>query len=468
MLLKYFYDKDLAHASYMVGCQKTNEAIIIDPARDISPYLAMAEQEGMQIIGAADTHIHADYVSGARELAERVGAKLYVSNEGGEDWQYEYATQYDHEKISEGDKFMVGNVQLEVMHTPGHTPESVSYILTDLGGGASEPMGIFTGDFVFVGSLGRPDLLEKAVGQVGSANEGAIDMFNSVKRFKQLPDYMQVWPAHGAGSSCGKGLGAVPSSTVGYEKLFNPMLGYDKQETFVEALLDGQPEAPKYYAQMKMVNRAGPKVLGEQTLPEKLAVDSLPSLVEDGAFVIDTNKPSNFADGHVAGTINIEISNLASWTGWFVNYDKPVYLVTGRNELERVVRILHEIGVDNIAGYFDADEVAAAGMNAQIYREVPAAELADPILNNEVTLIDVRAQTEWDEGRLPNAQHIMLGYLKERADEVVNGKPIVVQCRSGNRSAIAASVLQAAGAENVINMTGGYRDWNKAGLPIEK
>ncbi len=468
MLLKYFYDKDLAHASYMVGCQKTNEAIIIDPARDISPYLAMAEQEGMQIVGAADTHIHADYVSGARELAERVGAKLYVSDEGGEDWQFEYATQYDHEKIREGDKFMVGNVQLEVIHTPGHTPESVSYILTDLGGGATEPMGIFTGDFVFVGSLGRPDLLEKAVGQVGSANAGAIDMFNSVKRFKELPDYMQVWPAHGAGSSCGKGLGAIPSSTVGYEALFNPMLGYEKQESFVDALLDGQPEPPKYYAQMKKVNREGPKVLGEYEMPAKLDVASLASHIEAGALVVDTASPNQYADGHAPGTINIEIANLATWLGWFVNYEKPVYLITGANHLARVVRILHEIGVDDIAGYFDADEVANAGMNTQTYKEVPAAELVDPILDGKVTLIDVRAQTEWDEGRLPNARHIMLGYLRERADEVVNGKPIVVQCRSGNRSAIAASILQAAGAENVINMTGGYRDWNKAELPIEK
>ncbi len=468
MLLKYFYDKELAHASYMVGCQRTNEALIIDPARHIQSYLETAEQEGMRIVAAADTHIHADYVSGARELAERVGAKLYVSDEGGEEWQYEYASQYEHQKIVAGDKFMLGNVQLAVLHTPGHTPESVSYVLTDLGGGANRPMGIFTGDFVFVGSLGRPDLLEEAVGEVGAAQAGARAMFNSVKRFKQLPDYLQVWPAHGAGSSCGKGLGAVPSSTVGYEKLFNPMLGYEREEAFVAALLDGQPEAPKYYAQMKQVNRKGPKVLGEVAMPEQLSAENLPDLLAKNAFVIDTNNHNHFAAGHVPGTINITMGNLATWTGWFVNYAKPVYLIVAANELARAVRILHEIGVDEIAGYFVADEVVAAGLNTESYRIMPAAELADPILQGEVTLIDVRAQTEWDEGHLPHAEHIMLGYLRERADEVVNVKPIVVQCRSGNRSALAASILQAAGAKQVINMAGGYRDWRQAGLPVEK
>lgn len=467
MLLNYFYDKDLAHASYMVGCQRTNEAIIIDPSRDISGYLETAEREGMRIVGAADTHIHADYVSGMRELAERVGAKLYVSAEGGSDWQFEYASKYNHQLLREGDTFMVGNVELKVMHTPGHTPESVSYILTDFGGGASQPMGIFSGDFVFVGSLGRPDLLEKAVGKEGAANEGAIDMFNSVSRFKELPDFLQVWPAHGAGSSCGKGLGAVPSSTVGYEKLFNPMMGYDKQETFAEALLDGQPEPPKYYAQMKKVNREGPKVLGDYGLPEKLDVNELIDVITDGGFVVDTRPQKMFAQSHVLGSINIDIGNLASWTGWFVDYEKPIYLITGGEYLGRVQRILHEIGVDNIAGYYDSTEVETAGLQTSTYKVASPNELSEAILAGDVTLIDVRRQTEWDEeGHLPNAHHMMLGYLKENAQQFINGKPIVVQCRSGNRSAVGASILKAAGAKDVTNLSGGIIDWKRAGLPI--
>jgi hydroxyacylglutathione hydrolase len=467
MLLKYFYDSDLAHASYMVGCQRTGEALIIDPARDITPYLQTASQEEMIIVGTAETHIHADYVSGSRELAASTGATLYLSDEGDENWKYTFATAYKHQLLKDGDSFMVGNVKLDVMHTPGHTPESISFVLTDMGGGATDPMGIFTGDFVFVGSIGRPDLLEKAAGIAGTSAQGALAMYDSIQRFKQLPDYLQVWPAHGAGSACGKGLGAVPSSTVGYEKRFNASLNIEDKEDFVEALLEGQPEPPKYFAVMKRVNKEGPTVLGDYNLPTLTDPHTIHQFINDGEMVIDTNSAENFAKAHVPGTINVPLVSLASWAGWFINYDKPVNLVTAPQNLAQAVRILHEIGVDDVAHYFDPDAVAEAGLNNQTYAVKSPTELAAAILNNEVTLIDVRAQTEWDEGHLPNAQHIMLGYLPENAQQFIDGKPIVMQCRSGARSAIAASIMQAAGATEVVNMMGGYRDWKLAGLPVE-
>ncbi len=242
MLLKYFYDQALAHASYMVGCQRTGGAIIVDPGRDVERYLAAAKQESMKVVGVAETHIHADYVSGARELADRVDAKLFVSDCGPADWNYEYVTEYKHQLLKDGDTFAIGQIEFTTWHTPGHTPESISLLLTDRGGGADKPMGIFTGDFVFVGSSGRPDLLEEAVGAVGSAEKGARDLFRSIARFKTLPDYLQVWPAHGAGSACGKGLGAIPSSTVGYEKMFNPALQFSDEQAFVDYILSEQPE----------------------------------------------------------------------------------------------------------------------------------------------------------------------------------------------------------------------------------
>lgn len=468
MLLKYFYDKALAHASYMVGCQRTNEALIIDPGRDIDSYLAAAEKEGMTIVGAAETHIHADYVSGARELAARVGAKLYVSDEGDADWKYFYAAQYDHQLLKDGDSFMVGNIKLETMHTPGHTPESISFILTDMGGGANKPMGIFSGDFVFVGSVGRPDLLEKAAGVVGTADEGAHAMFRSVERFKQLPDYLQVWPAHGAGSACGKGLGAIPSSTVGYEKLFNPALAYDDEQAFVDYLLADQPEPPKYFAVMKQVNKEGPVVLGDAPLPQKMALAELETAVSTNQLIIDTNNPDHFAAKHVPGTINVPMSYLAQWAGWFVNYEKPVYLLTGTADLAEATRILRKIGVDNVAGYFDANEVAQAKLASQSYEIGTVTEWSEAIMRGDVVLVDVRGQVEWDEGRLPNAEHLFLGTLQETADRAINGKPIVVQCRTGGRSAVGASILQAAGAKRVINLAGGITAWANAGLPIEK
>jgi hydroxyacylglutathione hydrolase len=220
MLLRYFFYDKLAHASYLVGCQATGEAIVVDPGREVEPYLAAAEDEDLRIVGVTETHIHADFVSGARELAERTGARLYLSAEGGREWQYQYQDEYDHQLVRDGDSFYVGNLRFAVMHTPGHTPEHIALLVTDTKG-ADRPMGLFSGDFVLVGDVGRPDLLEKAARVANTAEVGARQMFGSLQRFRQLPDYIQVWPGHGAGSACGKALGAVPSSTVGYEKLFS-------------------------------------------------------------------------------------------------------------------------------------------------------------------------------------------------------------------------------------------------------
>lgn len=468
MLLKYFYDQNVAHASYMVGCQRTGEAIVVDPARDIRPYLATAVKENLRLVAAVDTHIHADYVSGARELAERTGATLYLSDEGDASWKYLFAHQYPHKLLKDGDTFKIGNIQFEAMHTPGHTPEHMAYLITDMGGGADRPMGIFTGDFVFVGSVGRPDLLEKAAGVANTAVTGAIQLFASLNRFKQLPDYLQVWPGHGAGSACGKGLGAIPSSTVGYEKLFNPMLGYDDIEEFVSALLEGQPEPPTYFAVMKRVNKEGPAVLGNVTLPPRRETAVLPQLIADGTMVIDTAPLEAFAKAHVPGTLNIPVGSLAAWAGWLVDYAKPVYLIAAREEVETAVTILAEIGIDKVAGIFDPAAVQAAGLMNESYETGTAVELAEQIQKGEVTLVDVRNQAEWDEGHLPHAQHIMLGTLLNRAEEVLNGRSIIVQCRSGARSAIGASILQARGAKHVINLTGGYLGWTAARLPIEQ
>lgn len=471
MLLKYFYDQKLAHASYLVACQATGEAIIIDPGRDIEPYLHEAEANDMCIVAAAETHIHADFVSGARELAERTGAKLYLSDEGDENWKYRFLDGYDHQLLTGGDTFKIGRIQFEVMHTPGHTPEHISFILTDMSGGADRPMGIFTGDFVFVGSIGRPDLLEKAAGIADTAVAGARQMFHSVQRFKELPDYMQVWPAHGAGSACGKGLGAIPSSTVGYEKLFNPALAFDNEDEFVDYLLADQPEPPKYFAVMKRVNKEGPAVLHRITAPEHLPAGRINTLLRDGATIIDTRPGEAFAGRHINGTINIPVDQLPDWAGWLVNYNEPLYLIVESRHAYEAVRDLAYIGIDDVRGYFEPsaiDTLAEAGHAPDSYEVATPEKLSQRILNGEVTLVDVRAESEWNEGHIPGARHVMLGYLADRAGEIVNGQPIVVQCRTGNRSAIGASILKAKGAKSVINLQGGIRDWAGAGLPIVK
>jgi len=465
MLLKYFYDTALAHASYMVGCQRAKVAVVVDPGRDVDQYLEMANREGVKLIAVAETHIHADYVSGARELADRVGAKLYLSDEGPAEWKYLYADQYDHQLLKDGDSFMIGNIKFDVLHTPGHTPESISFLLTDQGGHADKPMGIFTGDFVFVGSIGRPDLLEAAAGIANTAEPGARDLFRSAERFKHLPDYLQVWPAHGAGSACGKGLGAVPSSTVGYEKLFNPALQFTDEEKFVKYILADQPDAPTYFAVMKRVNKEGPALLADKGLPDALPLDDLNAAL-DAATVIDISTSGQFADGHVPGSINIPASMLAGWAGWVVDYSKPAYLIADSGQLPEAVRVLRKIGLDDVRGYFDASQVRHAGLASESYETGAPKELASRIQSGEVKLIDVRSDQEWKSGHIAEAEHRFLGKLPSNISEIEDDKPIVAQCQAGGRSAIAASLLQASGRK-VINMTGGFAAWTDAGLPVD-
>lgn len=467
MFLRYFYNDKLAQASYMVGCQRTGEAIVVDPGRDIDEYLQVAAQEDLQITAVTETHIHADFISGSREMSARTGATMYLSDEGDENWKYQFVEGMPHQLVYDGDVFMVGNIKFEVMHTPGHTPEHISFILTDTAG-ADKPMGIFTGDFVFVGSIGRPDLLEKAAKIADTADAGARQMFKSVQRFKQLPDYLQVWPGHGAGSACGKGLGAIPSSTVGYEKLFNDMLQYEDEDAFVNALLAGQPEPPKYFAMMKRLNKEGAAVLNGIPAPTKQADNKLTAALAE-TIVVDTRSAESFAAGHIPGTINIpHNSAFTNWAGWFLPYDKPYYVITAADNIDALTRDLISIGLDNIAGYFGLSVLDGAEL--QSYQIAKPAELVESLAAGKATLVDVRNQAEWDEGHIPQAKHIMLGYLTERVEEVpvANGYPVVVQCRSGARSAIAASILQAQGIENVINMAGGLNEWEADQLPVMK
>ena len=468
MYLRYFYDTKLAHASYLVGCQATGEAIVVDPNRNVDLYLQEAEKNQLRIIGTTETHIHADFVSGSREVAERTGARIFVSDEGDENWKYEYLDGYDYQLLKEGDEFWAGNVKFTVMHTPGHTPEHISLLLTDTAK-ADDPVGIFTGDFVFVGDVGRPDLLEEAAGMIGTADVGARQMYHSLKRFAQLPDYLQVWPAHGAGSACGKALGAVPSTTVGYEKLFGWAFQIDDEDEFVAALLDGQPEAPTYFAEMKKVNKLGPKVLLGGPHPAMLPCSRLPQVAQN-TVVVDTRPAEQFAAGYVPGTINIPLDMLAGWAGWLLDYNNDFYLIVDPDDREDALHSLTYIGLDNVAGYFETSAVAMleqGGLALDSYEMAHPAELADKIRDGVVALIDVRGKGEWDDGHIPGARHFMLGHLCNQAEGVINGKPIVVQCQSSARGAIGASILKKKGAREVINMVGGITAWQNVGLPLE-
>jgi hydroxyacylglutathione hydrolase len=390
---------------------------------------------------------------------------LYVSDEGPADWKYQYVRDYPHQLLKDGDRFSVGNVEFEALHTPGHTPESMSFLLTDRGGGANRPMGIFTGDFVFVGSIGRPDLLEEAAGIAGTAEPGARDLYRSIQRFRQLPDFLQVWPAHGAGSACGKGLGAIPSSTVGYEKLFNPALQFSDEREFVAYVLAEQPEPPRYFALMKKINKEGPRILGGAALPAHLPVSRLTPLL-DASQVVDVASGMRFAEAHVPKSISIEPKYLAMWGGSLIDYSQPVYLIASSRELPEAVRVLRKIGVESFGGYFDAEEVAAAGLSTATIPQATPAQLAERIHTGAVELIDVRGSAERREVRVAESSNYFLGKMLLRPMAYDRHKAYAFLCRTGGRSLIAASIARRLGAVQVMNVQGGIEAWQRAGLPV--
>ena len=464
MFLRRFYDDGLAQASWMIGCQKTGDAIVIDANRDIGQYLEAAAAEKLRITQVTETHIHADYVSGSRELARATGATLLLSAEGGPEWQYAFAAADGARLLRDGDRISVGNIRIDVMHTPGHTPEHLSFLVTDTAA-ASEPIGIVTGDFVFVGDVGRPDLLEKAAKVANTMEAGARQLFHSLERFRTLPDFVQVWPGHGAGSACGKALGAIPTSTVGYEKRFNWGVATTDEATFVRMVLEGQPEPPLYFAEMKRINRDGPAILGGFPSPAAGDRDALERALASGTVVIDTRPAAVFGAGHVPGTLNIPLNkSFSTWAGWLVSYDVDIHLIADdERTVAMAVRELAMIGLDRVTGWYATAVVTAwrdAGRHLGTIATLEPAALAPRLAAGDVTLVDVRNRSEWEAGHLPHAHHIPLGHLAARLAEIPRDRPIVVQCQSGARSAIAASHLQRLGVVDVHDLLGGFQRWS--------
>jgi len=338
--------------------------------------------------------------------------------------------------------------------------------------GATEPIAAATGDFLFVGDVGRPDLLERAANVKGTMESGAKTLFASLRRLESQPDWLQIWPGHGAGSACGKGISAIPQSTLGYERRFNWAFKHDNEASFVTSVLAGQPDPPKYFAEMKRLNKEGPRVLHGFRRPELLDMHALERKLLEGALVVDTRRTSDYAMAHVPGTINIPLNgSFTTWAGWLVPYTADFYLIVDDGKpqaIDDAVRDLAMIGLDRIGGYFDAavvDQWSAAGRCPGTVPQIGVRDLSESLAHGGVTLVDVRHPNEWAEGHIAGARHIPLGYLAERIDEIPRTKPIVLQCAGGTRSAIAASILRSQGVEQVINLSGGYGDWRKANLP---
>jgi hydroxyacylglutathione hydrolase len=461
MFFQHVYDKTLAQASYFIGCQKAGVALVIDPKRDVDTYLEIAKQNNMKITHIAETHIHADFLSGSRELAALTGAKMYLSDEGGEGWLYEFP----HEGLKDGSVFNVGNLKLEVLHTPGHTPESISFLLTDTPA-SDKPVMLLTGDFVFVGDIGRPDLLEEAAGMIGTKEVGAKQMYKSMERFRELADYIQVWPGHGAGSACGKALGAVPSTTVGYEKVRNWALQHENDENgFVKYLLEDQPEPPKYFAMMKKLNKVERPLLTEVPKLKKLSAQDLKAAMDKGIKVIDTRLKQDFAAGFIPGSINIQGNNaFATWMGWFITYEEPFILIAEESKHDDLVRKLMRIGLDNIYGYVpDVKEWAGSLEKANV---ISLNEFKEILKTNHTQVVDLRGSSEYKSGHIKDTDHVFIGTLENNLSKIKRDQQVVIHCQAGDRASIGYSLLAKHGFKNIKNYSGGMNEWINAGNPV--
>lgn len=462
MFFQHVYDKSLAQGSYVVGCQATGEAIVIDAQRDVDVYLDIAKQNKLKITHITETHIHADYLCGSRELAALTGAKMYLSDEGGKDWQYEFP----HEGVKDGDIIKVGNLSLEVMHTPGHTPESISLLLRDHPA-SDEPVMAFTGDFVFVGDIGRPDLLEKAAGIIGTKETGAKDMYKSIQRFAALPEYIQIWPAHGAGSACGKALGAVANSTIGYEKIRNWAFQFENaEEEFIDYLLADQPEPPKYFAMMKHLNKVDRPLLTEVPRHKKLSSEEFAEARSKGIKIIDTRNKMDYAGGYIPGTISIQGTNsLSTWAGWILNYDEDFILIADNDEkMEDLTRKLMRIGLDNIYGY--VTDIKNLGIALEKEELLDINTFKTYLGNENVQIVDVRGEVEYKSGHIEGASHNFVGTILDNLDYLDKNKETIVYCQGGDRTSVAYSLLKTAGFTNLKSYMGGINEWRAAKEPL--
>lgn len=464
MLLERFEDKGLSHYSYAVGCEGAGEIAIVDPRRDVDVYLDFAHARNARIVAILETHIHADFASGSLALAGATGAEVWASayDEG-----ELYETAFPHRPTREGDALTLGKTRIAALHTPGHTPEHLSYLVYDLARAPEVPQLMLSGDFLFVGSLGRPDLIGE---DVKVALAGKLHDSVTVK-LAGLPDGLEIHPAHGAGSMCGSGMSARPMSTLGFERLANPYLRKGlTREAFIAEILGHVPPFPPYYKKMKVLNSRGAAPIDATRELDALTAREVRALVDEGHVVVDLRDQLGFGAGHIPGAFGIGgAGSLSTWAAWVVPYETPILLVAGRHDpLEDAVRALARVGLDDVRGYLDGgmEKWIAAGYPTAHIRMLTPAEFSDE--KDGMHVIDVRTADEYAAGHVPGARHMMGGFLADRLRELPRDRPIALVCGTGYRSTVASSVLERAGFDEVVNVTGGMAAWRQAGLAIEK
>ncbi|WP_419788059.1 MBL fold metallo-hydrolase [Pseudodesulfovibrio sp.] len=460
MYFKQIPTPGLGCFSYVIGCPAAHEMVVVDPKRDVQDYLDISREEGMKITHVIDTHVHADHISGGQELRSRTGCDIML---------YETSpVTYQFTPLKEGQKLIVGNAGLEVLHTPGHTPDALSLLVTDFTRG-QEPWMILTGDVLFVNDIGRPDLVGDA-----KLEEQVANLYNSLYvKLAQYPDDLEVFPAHGAGSLCGRGMSSKPSSTLGFERRHNAMLGFDSFEKFHEVMTGNFPERPKSFTHIISTNTNGAPLLERCPMDLAMEPERFEQRMLEGDIVLDVRNAAAYAGYHIPGSLNIGFDpGLANWVGMVVSPDANLLLVVeNREDYERMRTELHRIGYDNIYGYL------MGGIQAWVYSGRPVNRLTidsgQEIKNcmdngKELSIIDVRTPGETEQGVIPGAVKIPLNKILAGEFDLPEDGKHLIYCASGYRSNIAASYLQQNGYWDVRALAGGYLAWTRAGYPVEK
>ncbi|MDO3635322.1 MBL fold metallo-hydrolase [Mycolicibacterium arseniciresistens] len=452
MILEQYYIECLSHASYLIGDETTGRAVVVDPRRDISDYLADARSFGLTIEGVINTHFHADFVSGHLELVDATGAWIGFGEAA--------ETDYPIRRLADGEHVSLGEVDLEILSTPGHTWESISVLVRERAG--AEPVAVLTGDSLFIGDVGRPDLAN--IGE-SSTTDLARAMYRTIHhKLMLLPDSVTVVPAHGAGSSCGKNLSTELTSTIGEQRVRNPSVQPMPEDAFVAMLTAGQPAAPAYFASDAAMNkRIHPLLQADRTVPE-MAPQQIRAALDAGVRVLDARSVEDFAAGHLRGTVNVGFDGRFAETGGMVaDVGEQIALITYPGEEQQAALRLARIGSDDAIGYLnvsrDGQFPAALADLVQAAPRTTVTELDKLLAEGAVTLIDIRNPGEREGGAIPDSLHIPLAHLRLRLGEVPAGKPIVVHCAGGWRSSVAASLLRANGIRQVSDLLGGYNAW---------
>lgn len=459
MYFKQFYLGCLAQASYLIG--SNGEAAVVDPRRDVDEYLREAEEKGFRIKFVIETHLHADFVSGHRELAERAGAEIVISHRAG--------AEFPHRAVKEGDVLRVGSVTLSVIETPGHTPEGISILVADSADRSVTPK-VLTGDTLFVGDVGRPDL----AGSKGySPQEMAGLLYDSLHgKLLTLDDAVEVYPAHGAGSLCGRNMSKETSSTIGMQRQFNCALKPMSREAFVETMTENLPEVPGYFARDVEMNRTGAARLESLRMPEPLTPDAIAALVENGAVILDVRTGAEFGAGHIPGSINIGLGGqFASWAGSLIDISTPVVIVAGEtDEVAEAWTRLARVGFESVVGYLEGGmhEWEDAGLREAVTPQVSVDRLRSLRESKpDLQIVDVRRPAEYESGHVPGAVNVPLAVLGDRAGELDSSLATAVVCQSGYRSSAATSILARHGFRDVVNVVGGTAAWLAADFPAE-